>query len=209
MRKTAMPVASGRRLGKSDIVVSMHAIVAHRLNEVLLQYRQQRIAGYTQTRMGVLSLGDMSIDILKANTKQWGAPKKFLLSGVVATDEIIDTVTQLVEAAAIVRQDGRLPSVLRAPKSQSYDDQLASLDGIATLFPLLVTCVEDTAMHRAWALTAEGTRRVEMVHGRIGPMPLFKLPLVQPKIADMSAYHLVLYLEEQCGRTCPPCRRTL
>ena len=69
MRLPAMPVASGRRLGKSDIVVSMHAIVAHRLNEVLLRDRPQRIAGYTQSRMGVLSLGDMSVDALSANTK--------------------------------------------------------------------------------------------------------------------------------------------
>ena len=137
MRLPAMPVASGRRLGKPDIVVLMHAIFAHRLNEVLLQDRPQRIAGYTQSRMGMLGLGDMSVDALRASTKEWdGAPKTFLLSGVVATDEIIDTVTQLVEAGAIVRQDGRLPSVLRVPKGQSYDDRMASLDGIAILFPL-------------------------------------------------------------------------
>ena len=202
MRLPAMPVASGRRLTQSDIVVTLHDIISHRPDRVLLQDRPRHVAGYKPGRIGVLSLGDMSVDSMRSSVKQWDKGEKtFVLSGIAPVDETIDTFTLLVSAGAVSSQDGRVAGALRVPKDESHAAQAASLENMAALFPLLVKCVEDTEVHKAWVLTTEGTRRVEVLHGRVNAMPLFDLPLVLPKIADMTSYQLVLFLEEQCEFT--------
>ena len=40
---------------------------------------------------------------------------------------------------------------------------------------------------------------MELINGRVDPIPLFKLPDELPKIKDMTAYQMVLYLEQHCG----------
>ena len=200
MRLPRMPLASARRLNHSDIVVSLHSMVSNCPGEVLLQDAPQRVAGYTQSYMGLLSLNDVDIAHLKANTKEWtGTSKKFVWSSVVATEEIVNVVSQLVQAGAHVRQDGTTPCPLQVPKHPSHADLLAQVTSVAQSFPQFVTCLEDTEVHQAWALTMEGTKQVEMLHGRTNPSLVFELPVEAPANANMSSYHLVVFLEERYG----------
>ena len=150
MRLPAMPIASGRRLTRSEIVVTMHDVKSHRPDGVWCQDRARYVAGGSRGRLGVLSLGDMSVDSLRSGTKEWDrGEKKYVLSGIAATDEMIDTSTFLVSAGAVSSQDGRFAGALRISKNEAHTAERASLESMAACFPLLVKCVEDADLHKA------------------------------------------------------------
>ena len=117
-------------------------------------------------------------------------------SSVVVTNDILETVTELVNASATARSDGTLRGA-QVAKHLSNCKRLSRIHGIAALLPNMLVCIEETDLYESWALTAEGTARVEVVNRRINPTPLFQVQSPLPKIQDMSSYELVLLLEEQ------------
>ena len=98
MRLPPIPVGAGRRLSNADIVITVHKVVALRDHEVVVMDRPRFISGYNRSQMGVLSLEDVDIETLKSSAQKWvkGTPK-FALRNIVATDDVIDVVTQICQ----------------------------------------------------------------------------------------------------------------
>ena len=199
MRLPAIPVGAGKRLTNADIVITVHNTVSLRDHEVLAMDRPRFVAGYNRSYMGLLSLEDVDIESMKSSARKWSKGKKrFAFRDVVATDDIIDVVTQLCEAGAVM-SDATVPSGLRIPKLDSHADVMEKVELVAAQCPELLTCTEETAVYKAWHLSIKGSQQVEMLHSRVDPTPLFDLPEVLPCIENMSTYSLILYLEDRCG----------
>ena len=56
MRLPPLPLASGRRLKGTDLLVTVHSQVTQSGRDVIAMDRPRHIAGYTSSRMGLLSL---------------------------------------------------------------------------------------------------------------------------------------------------------
>ena len=209
MRLPQVPVFAGRRLTSADIVVSVHECVTESHEHIATIDRPQFLSGYTPSRMGLLCLADMNIEHLQEHTMQWTlGEKQFMINGIAPTDNTLSVITQFVTASAITNSTGRV-DVMRIPKDTSSNDLLLLVHEFAERCSTYVTRVEDTSAHESWCLTLEGTKRLEVVHIRKDPIPVFKLPPTLPMIKDLSSYQLVLFLENHCNFTwCPLPKRT-
>ena len=99
MRLPSIPVAAGRRLTNADIVITLHHTVARRdPEEVVVIDRPRFIAGYTPSYLGVLALEDVDVEVLKSKAQTWARGRQmFAFRHVVATDDVVDVVTELCQ----------------------------------------------------------------------------------------------------------------
>ena len=180
MRLPPIPVGAGRRLTNADVVITVHNVCALREGEVVLMDRPRFISGYNRSYMGILSLEDVDIESFKSSAQTWVKGKKrFALRDVVATDDLIDVVTQLCEAGAVMC-DAMVPNGLRIPKHAFTAGCMEQVERVADACPDLITCSENTAAYKAWCLSIKGSQQVQMLHSRVDPAPLLDLPQVLP-----------------------------
>ena len=199
MRLPSIPVGAGRRLTMADVMITVHNVVGLRDHEVLAMDRPKSISGYNRSYMGLLSLEDVDIESLKLTARKWvKGSNRFALRDVVASDDLIDVVTQPCRAGAVMK-DATVLNGFRIPKHDSTEGSMEQVERVVAAIPDLVTCTEDTAAYKAYCLTVKGSQQVEMLHSRVDPSPLSDLPAVLPAIENLSSYHLILYLEDRCG----------
>ena len=200
MRLPTVPIASGRRLTSADIVVTVHETVCESPGQISSIDRPQFISGYTPSRMGLLCVDDMNLETMQETSLQWKpGEKKYMINGIVTPEDNISIVTEFVKAAAMTTETGR-SNVLRIPKNDpSSSGLLQRVHEFADFSPTLVTRVEETDVHEGWCLSIEASKKIELIHTRVEPTHMFKLPPTLPMICDMTSYQLALFLEDHCG----------
>ena len=144
MRLPPIPVGAGR-LTMADVVITVHNVAGPRDHEVLAMDRPKFISGYNRSYMGLLSLEDVDIESLKLTARKWvKGTKRFALRDVVAGDDLIDVITQLCGAEAVMK-DATTPNGLRIPKHDSIQGSVEQVESVVAACPDLVTYTKDTA----------------------------------------------------------------
>ena len=142
MRLPALPIASGRRVGMEDVIVSVHAKANHIGDGVLLSAEPSHVFGQHTFHFGILSLSDQNANSLRVHSQVWKyADPKFSLHSMVGLEDLVDIVTFLVRSAALTHHDGSTTPVSIAihNDTQRQRDQLRHL---ASLRPDLLECTK-------------------------------------------------------------------
>ena len=140
MRLAAVPIASGRRIGTDDVIVSVHATKHVTDNGVLLSDKPNHVLGQHTSHFGILSFSDQNIDSLRVHSKAWKrADPRFVLSSMVGLEHVVDIVTFLVRAAALTQRDGTNTPVSIAIHNDTQR-QRDELRHMASLLPDLLEC---------------------------------------------------------------------
>ena len=199
MRLPTIPLASGRRLTSADIVVTVHESASELPECVSSIDRPQFVSGCTSSRMGLLCLHGMKLESLQEHSMQWKpGKKKYMIHGIVATEDNINVITELVQAAAITTATGPSAIMRIAKDDPASSGLLQSVREFAEMCPTYMTRLENTNVHERWCISLEGTNKLELLHQRIEPSHVFKLPPALPMIQDMTSFQLALFLENHC-----------
>ena len=112
MRLPAVPIASGRRVGTEDVIVSVHSTRNLTDHVVLLLDKPNHVLGQHTSHFGILALSDQNTDSLRVHSKAWKRDDpQFLLSSMVGLEHVVDIVTFLVRAGALTHRDGKQTAV--------------------------------------------------------------------------------------------------